>query len=272
MNSVPAAQRAASLPMYLSRPDALHALWGFLRQQLLAAGLQRLPMELQWPGDLHHHWLDPDLLLSQACGYPLVTFLSGRVRVIGSFRYSAEGCDEHLCRSALIVRGNDPATSLTDLRGRIIAFNSTDSQSGYNALRALVAPLAHGERFFSQAFETGSHRASLELVAEGRSDLAALDCVTLAGLRLSQPALCQHIRVLGWSDPYPGLPLITAGDTDDETLRLLRQALMQAVQAPELAEPLKALFIQEFVPLHVDDYAVCSTMRDRALALGCTAL
>ncbi len=41
------------------------------------------------------------------------------------------------------MRSDDEAASIADLRGRRAAFNSTDSQSGYNAFRALIAPPRH---------------------------------------------------------------------------------------------------------------------------------
>ena len=263
---------AVSLPMYLSQPDALQALWSHLAGALARHGLQALPDRLQWPSDLHQHWQDPNLLLSQACGYPLVTFLSGKVRVVGTFRYTAAGCSGYLCRSALVVRAGDRAQKLADLRGRILAFNSTDSQSGYNALRAKIAPLGSDGRFFSAAVPTGSHVQSLKRVSQGLADLAALDCVTLAGLQISQPELCRSVRVLDWSDPYPGLPLITSGQTSDQTLGLLRQVLAQAMEAPELGAVRDALLIGGFVPLNARDYARCHDMRETAQALGCTQL
>ena len=45
--------------------------------------------------------------------------------------------------------------ALADLRGRRVALNADDSQSGRNALRAAVAPLAHDGRFFGGSILTG---------------------------------------------------------------------------------------------------------------------
>lgn len=272
MSSPSGLPRTVALPMYLTHRDAEEALWASLRRYLAASGLADLPEKLQWPVDLQSHWLDPALLMSQACGYPLVTFLSGKVRVIGTFRYTAEGCDGHFCRSALVVRKDNPANSLADLRGQVLAFNSADSQSGYNSLRAMVAALPQNKHFFSSALRTDSHRQSLEQVNRGVCEVAALDCVTLAGLRQSQPELCDNIRVMGWTDPYPGLPLITSNQTSNETLALLRQALTQAMEDPELRQTREALLISSFVPLQADDYAVCADMRQTALRRGCTEL
>ena len=84
----------------------------------------------------------PASILSQTCGYPYATRLRGRVRLVATPVYRAEGCDGARYRSVLLVRADDRAENLADLRGRRVALNADDSQSGHNALRAAVAPLA----------------------------------------------------------------------------------------------------------------------------------
>ncbi len=65
-----------------------------------------------------------------------------------------------------------------------------------NLLRSAVAPLADGKKFFSEISVSGSHRRSAQMVAEGRADLAAIDCVTLAHLRKFAPEHTERLRVL----------------------------------------------------------------------------
>ena len=131
-----------ALPMYLGAPDAVQTLWTVLHQALTLEGLQRLPDAVAWPQELHAHWLSPDLLLSQTCGYPLTHALQGQVQLVGCFRYAAPGCEGIDCRSVLIARDEHAHLKLDSFRHLRVAFNSADSQSGYNALRAMVAPLA----------------------------------------------------------------------------------------------------------------------------------
>ena len=150
--------------MYLATPHHVESFWEHLRTLLATQDLRHLPLHLNWPTDLPSHWLDPGLWLSQTCGYPLVTHLAGRVRLVGTFCYQVPGSTGHLCRSQLVVRAEDRNQSLTDFRGGTVAYNSTDSQSGYNSLRAMVAPLAEGGRFFDRAVASGSHLRSVELV------------------------------------------------------------------------------------------------------------
>lgn len=262
----------ASLPMYASNVAVVDALWRHLAARLAQEGADASPPPLVWPCDYHEHWLDPGLLLSQSCGFPLVTELSGKVRVVGTFGYSADGCEGVLCRSALVVRADAKQQALADFRAQRVAYNNTDSQSGYNSLRAMVAPLAVDGRFFSTRQRSGGHRKSVELVRDGQADIAAVDCVTLAGLRRYLPEVTEGTRVLAYSDSYPGLPLITSLHTSDAQLAQLRSVLAAAVQDPAIDHLLQSLFIKSFEPLEQSDYQVCLEMRDRARAVGCTDL
>ena len=262
----------ASLPMYVSNLPQLELLWRKLSARLSAGGAGAIPQELTWPADHLGHWREHELLLSQSCGFPLMTELAGQVRLVGAFRYSADGCDGIFCRSKFIVRSGDTAATLADLRGRTVAYNGVNSQSGYNSLRAQVAPLARQGRFFADAVQAGSHRKSIELVRNGLADIASIDCISLAEFERYSPEVTRGIRVMGQSDFYPGLPLITSAQTSDATLTALRAALVDVMQDPALGATREALFIEGFEPVELSAYQVCIDMRDRAFALGCPTL
>lgn len=66
---------AVSLPMYAVNPPDVDALWSGLRELMLEEGINEKHLDLSWPDDLIQHWQQPKLLLSQTCGYPLVTQL-----------------------------------------------------------------------------------------------------------------------------------------------------------------------------------------------------
>lgn len=261
----------ASLPMYNIQPAAVQAWWEQLAQRLAAAGVAA-PAELTWPKDIHRHWHDPKLLISQACGFPLVTELAGQVQVLGTFTYAVQGAQGHLCRSLLIARAADQGKTLADFKGRVLAHNSADSQSGYNSLRARVAPLADQGAFFSASKSSGGHLASIDMVRCGAADLASVDCVSWAGIQRYSPESTQGLVVVGQTEAYPGLPLITSLQTPAATVAVMRQVLAQAVQDPALQALHQALFIKNFVVLEPAHYQVCLDMRDQALALGCTSL
>lgn len=268
--------RVAALPNYYSNKPALEAFWRALRARLLSDGngdrLSGLPDSLHWPTDLRAHWRDPALLLGQTCGYPLVTELPGQVRVVGTLIFDAPGVRGVWNRSQIVVRADAAARVIEDLRGRTVAFNGSDSQSGYNALRALVAPLAVDGRFFGLALETGDHQRAAEAVRDGRADVASLDCISLEGFRRNLPESVRGLRVLCETDDFVGLPLITSLETDNETLAHLRKALSETIADPANANTCADLMLVGFEPLGFDAYTKHLAMRDAAFALGVRTL
>lgn len=256
-----------SLPMYAISPADVEAFASVLRDKLRRLGLSDTPDTLSWPQDLLAHWQMPDLLLSQTCGFPLVESLP-EVQLVGTFSYLAPGCDGFRYRSFLVAREDDQGRHLADFRHRRLAFNSTDSQSGYNSLRALVAPLAHAGQFFSAASATGSHRESLHVVQQNKADIAAVDCVTMALLQRAEPDALRGLIVVGQTAAVPGLPLITSSHTSPGHLLLLRQALREIAQEP-VSQP---LLIEAFTEIPRRAYGVITLMKEIAQSFGVSEL
>ena len=248
--------RFASLPMY-SLPEiaeATEALWRAISVRLVAAGLEDVPLALRRDPDHRRSWRDPDLLFGQSCGYPLMTEFRDCLRAVAAPLYGAPGCSGATHCSFFIAPRNSAARRLADLRGGRFAFNSRDSNSGYNLAGLAFASLAAGGRFFSKAIETGSHEASLALVADGKADCASIDCVTHALLARHRSALVAATRVLDRSAASPTLPFVTAASADDRTVAALRDALAAAMADPALAATREALLLLGVVPAANPDY------------------
>jgi ABC-type phosphate/phosphonate transport system substrate-binding protein len=268
------ARRIASLGMY-DLPwlhEANDALWQGIAQRLRAAGLRDVPTWLERERPLAALWRDPNLLLAQTCGYPLRMQLANSVRVVATPRYATEYGDGAGHRSALIVAHDAPWQSLAELRGRRVAVNELDSNSGMNLLRAAIAPLAGGQRFFAQVQTTGAHLASIDAVANGRADIAAIDSVTLSLIERHRPALLHGIRVLATTMTCPGLPLVTRIDLDEGELAALRAALHEAASDPTLADARAALLLDGFELLPDAAYDQVLRLERDAVALGYPAL
>jgi len=260
----------AGLPMYdFGRLAAANdALWQAIAAKLTAAGLDGVPAQLDRSLPIDRLWQDPHLLLAQTCGYPLMTSLQGRVRLVATPRYRAFGCDGSEHGSALVVHARDYTSDLTGLRGRRCAANQPHSNTGMNLLRAAVADLADGKPFFRSLAWTGSHRASLAMVAAGEADLAAIDVVTLAHLARAEPERVNQIRVLGWTEATPGLPLITSIETDDRTIELLRATLFEIAAAPDHAALRDDLLLDGFDLVPETAYRSILALERRATDLG----
>ena len=150
-----------TFPMYAIHRQQTQALWQAVQSLLAERGVMVAgDPPADDPEDLLAHWRQPRLLLSQTCGYPLVTQLP-EVQTVGCFHYAAPGCEGRRYRSLLVVREADSHRMLADFFGRRAVCNAEHSQSGYNVLRKMVAPLSRQGRFFSAVVFSGSHRQSL---------------------------------------------------------------------------------------------------------------
>lgn len=235
----------AALPMYdfpELRP-AHDALWSAIVERLVAAGIRDVPARLTRNLEHREIWRHPQLLFGQACEYPLAKSFGEHLAIVATPRYSAPGCAGLLYKSAVVVRAGDAASSLAAMRGRRCAVNELDSNSGMNLLRAALAPLAAGTRFFSSVKVTGSHRRSLEAIVAGEADVAAVDCVTFAHFQALDPALTSGVRVLSWTPPSPCLPFVTTRSTSSDTFRALRSALAAVAADPALAPVRRRLLL-----------------------------
>lgn len=259
----------ASLGMY-DHP-AQHAandrLWTELARRLRARGIAA-PAALDRDRSVEAIWRDPRLLLAQACGYPLVSQKDLALRVVAAPVYCAPDCRDGAHVSYLVTRADDPQDALADYRGARAAINARHSNSGYNLLRAAIAPLAIGGRFFRTVIETGSHRASIAAIDSRHADLAAIDAVTFAGLRRFEPAAITRLRVIGTTARSPNLPFVTARATPLETVAALRIALAELVADPALAEARAALFLADIRPAGIERYASIQALEADAIAAG----
>ena len=202
----------ATLNMYalpVLQPE-FEAFWAGLATACRAEGLEAVPERLSWSGDTLAAWLDPDLFIAQTCGYPLTHALAGRVRLVATPCYRVAGAVGPTYRSVVLVREDDPARDLEGLRGRRVAYNGSDSQSGYSAPRLLFAPLARQGRFFGAALESGTHLASAAMVRAGEADCCAMDGVCYALCLKAAPKAVAALRVLAETQDAPNLPFITS--------------------------------------------------------------
>ncbi|TPL95392.1 PhnD/SsuA/transferrin family substrate-binding protein [Mesorhizobium sp. B2-3-12] len=193
--------------------------------------------------DFHKLWLHPALLFAQTCWGPMELGLSAHVQVVGQPSYDAyEGGRGELYSSALVMRTGEgpevrsPADGkallpLDLIRGKRFTFNSHDSMSGIIALTRDLEAVGENLDIFSSNGESGGHRDSIVAVAEGRADVAAIDCESWALARRFEPA-AREVVVVGWTGRRKGLPFITAKTTPEKTVRAMREALAGLAEQP----------------------------------------
>lgn len=236
---------SSSFPMYDFEEvrGAHEVLWNGIARKLQTAGVEGVPGALDRSQRVHDLWTDPGLLLSQCCGADLVGRYAGTLALVATPLYSAPGCDGCFYSSVVLVAEDSPATEISDLRNAVCVVNSRESHSGVNALRALVAPLSRGGRFFSRVVTSGSHPASVAAVARGEADVAAIDCVTYACLDRYLPSRLEGTRRLCYTARAPGIPFVTRAGTDPDRIRQLQNALLEAFEEPEVRAAGASVFI-----------------------------
>jgi ABC-type phosphate/phosphonate transport system substrate-binding protein len=242
--------------------------WAGLRRHFQAQGIGELPEALTSVSDPITHWDGSPSIFSQTCGYPMTHALAGKVRLLATPRYAAEGCAGPTYLSWVVVRRDDPAENFGDLRGRRPAFNGRDSQSVYNVLRALAAPLATDGHFFGPGIESGAHRKSMALVSAGRADVATIDCVSFALIARNAPDEVANLRVLCASAAAPSLPYVTAPATDDATVKKLQAGILSACADPALAAIRRTLLIEGCEILSLSCYDIILEIEREAIARG----
>lgn len=114
----------------------------------------------------------------------------------------------------VVVSRTSEVHHFEELRGATFAFNEEASLSGYRMMLDHLAAAATDLSFFGRALRSGSHLASLRLVATGDADCAIIDS-TLIDDRVQGT---EQVRTLLSVGPYPAPPLV-AGPAHHSLLR-----------------------------------------------------
>jgi ABC-type phosphate/phosphonate transport system substrate-binding protein len=243
---------AASWPMYdLPELDLFHdALWSLVRAELAERGTST-PDRLSHRPRLPEAWTRPDLVVSQACGWPLVTELNRRVTTVGTFRYRVPSAEGGTYRSRIVSRRARSDLELSDLAGRTAAVNARNSLSGWVSL---VAELGRSGGWPGPVLVTGSHAESLRALADGRADIASIDAVTYALVERLRPELVDHLVDVGSGPRVPCLPIIGPAGLSDGQVATWRSALSVAIAGTGAAPVRDTLLVEAFAPMDLADY------------------
>ena len=223
-----------ALPMYdEGRASAANdALWRIWVRMLGGRGIHA-PESLDRSGSPWAVWKDPALLMAQTCSLPYVDFLEGSVRIFAFPQYSAAGCGEATYSSVIVVRSDLPGEDLAEFAGSTVAVNDRRSQSGYATLLMELERRGLPIPYFGRARLSGSHSASIRMLAEGAADIAAIDCVSFAHFQRNGDPDTGAVRVIGRTPEAPAPPYITSGNREPELSAILHESLRETIAEPE---------------------------------------
>lgn len=197
----------ASLPMY-DWPETAGAndrFWSLIRAQLRRDGVDP-PPRLDRERGREEVWRGGAVLLSQTCGLPFRAGLHAWLQLVGTPDTGLSGCAPGYYYSVLVAARKDARTRLKQFAEAKLAYNGTDSQSGW------AAPVGEADArgiAFGSYLETGSHLCSAEAVCRGDAEIAALDP---ASWRLISQFRdwSRQLRIVGRTAATPGLPFVTS--------------------------------------------------------------
>ncbi len=237
----------ANARMYSVTPEADEAWKTLFRHVAKTSGVPLDIVDHPFPRPVSDLWLRPDLACAFMCGWPWIRAGARHIPVAAPIPREA-GAPRYW--SNLVVRADDPAQTLEDLKDRRIAYTILDSQSGFSALRHHLR--THPAPTFGEIVgPLTTPRRSIEAVAENRADIAPIDSYAHALLRRHLPHLTDRVRILVRTRPTPIPLLVASPDADPAMVAALRAALL-AITDPALLEPLA---LQGFTtPLPIAEY------------------
>jgi phosphonate transport system substrate-binding protein len=168
--------------------------------------------------------------------------------------------------SDVIVQATGGLTTFEDLAGKTFCYNDLGSNSGYNLLRQRLIQSRLPHRFFGKVIPSGSHQRSIQWVAEGLADCAAIDSTVLEQELRDIPELMTKLRVIESIGPCPIPPIVVAQRLGSEVIDQLRSALLQPDITLRMA--MAKAHVKCFVAVEAKDYAPLVQAYAVALAQG----
>ncbi len=164
--------------------------------------------------------------------------------------------------SYIIVPNDSLVENFEQLRGKRFAFTDPLSNTGYYYPMYLLAVRDETpDSFFGSYIFTYSHDNSIQAVAEGLVDAAAVDHLVYLYDFSTNPELEERIKVIHESPAFYINPIVVPADTDAAYERKLKAILLGMHEVPEGKEILEKLKIERFVEASDSRYDFVREMR-----------
>ncbi|MEP7052517.1 MAG: PhnD/SsuA/transferrin family substrate-binding protein [Pseudomonadota bacterium] len=154
--------------------------------------------------------------------------------------------------SDLVVRKDSRFKALSDLRGATYVYNEETSNSGYNMPRGYLVKLGLTHGFFGKVLRSGSHEASIRMVAQGLADASFVDSLVLDYERASGAADAAAVRVIDSLGPAPIVPFVVS--TAAFGTAPLKAALLTMHEDARGRKILDEALLERFVAVSDADY------------------
>ncbi len=150
--------------------------------------------------------------------------------------------------SYIIVNSKSKIQTFEQLKGKVFAFTDPMSLSGriYPAYLLETMDMTP-EKFFRKTFYTSSHEKSVESVAYGLADGAAVDSLIFEDMKRMKVPATAMVNIIQISPPYGIPPIVVSPGTDKSIKQLMLSSLLKMKDDPSGKKILEELHIEKFV-------------------------
>ena len=157
--------------------------------------------------------------------------------------------------SEVIVHRENPVRSFPELRVCSWAYNDVCSLSGYYNLLKKLAEMNENGGFFGRMCCSESHLNSIDMVARGEVDAAAIDSNVLRIKHRSAPDLRERLRIIESWGPFPIQPVVLRSSLHPELKDRLRAAFLTIGADPYASTTFDGFGLERFAPVTYEHYA-----------------
>jgi ABC-type phosphate/phosphonate transport system substrate-binding protein len=250
--------------MYSATPQAKAAWNRVLAWVIEKAGLDWEIVDYDAPAPLSALWARDDLGCAMMCGLPYSQRRPPARLVAAPLPSPARYGGRPIYFTDIVVRADTPYRTLEDTFGGVVGYTLEDSMSGYVALRRHLLRFRTKSKprlYRSAVGGLVNARRVIEALDERRIDVGPLDSYYYDLIRHNEPDFTARVRVIATTAPAPIPPLVS---TSKEALTGLREALLAAGQAPELAGERDVLLLKGFAAPDEENYRVFDTYLSEA--------
>ena len=267
--------RVANARMYAVDADAADAWRTLLRWVIDRAGVDAEVIEHPAPQPLPALWARDDLACAFMCGYPISQARTPPIVLAAPVPSLPAYGGRPDYWTNIVARSDGPVRALEDTFGRRMAYTTPDSQSGYQALRVLLAPYAR-ERgaplFASVVGPLVTPARVVQSVLAGDADAGPVDSYAYDLMRHHDAGAMAALAVVASTPATPIPPFVGASNLPPDEAARLRAALLDVAAAGELAAVRGALCLRGFATATAAKYDALREAAEAASAMGYAAL
>lgn len=170
--------------------------------------------------------------------------------------------------SDIIVAADSSFNELDDLTGKTWCYNDLGSNSGYYLLLHRLIEAGKARNFLGKATRSGSHQRSIQWVAEGIVDFAAIDSTVLEQELRNYPTI--PLRIIESIGACPMPPVVAAQHLGATLIESVQQALLNPDS--QLRSLMDKAQIQNYVAVNSEAYGAIANIYDTVARSGLASL